>query len=78
MRGYKLIPTLTSFVGDFMESKSKWLSCCRGRKSCPEVLVEADVVHIKDDGGNEVKLSFREFDLVVEVVASIRKFPPSK
>jgi len=31
----------------------KWTKCCKGRK-CPEIAVEGNKVHIKDDFGNQV------------------------
>ena len=33
-----------------------WTSCCKGRKSCPEIALDGDKVHIKDDYGAEVTL----------------------
>jgi hypothetical protein len=63
-----------SFGGKAMSDDKKWAVCCRGRK-CPEVLVSDEEVLIKDDDGGEVKLSFRDFDLIVEVVHGIRDNP---
>lgn len=33
-----------------------WTKCCAGRRSCPEIALEGDNVHIKDDYGAEVVL----------------------
>jgi hypothetical protein len=60
-----------------MTEENKWATCCRGRK-CPEVLVKEDSVEIKDDHEGAVKLTFREFDLVVDVVKSMREHPESE
>jgi hypothetical protein len=35
----------------------KWTTCCKGRaSSCPEIAIDGDYVHIRDDYGAEVKL----------------------
>jgi len=40
--------------------------------------VKEDSVEIKDDHEGAVKLTFREFDLVVDVVKSMREHPESE
>jgi hypothetical protein len=35
----------------------KWTSCCKGRTSCPEIALDGDEVHIKDDYGTEVTIA---------------------
>jgi hypothetical protein len=40
-----------------MNENLKWTSCCKGRSSsCPEIALDGDKVHIKDDFGAEVTL----------------------
>lgn len=36
-----------------MSDSLKWTKCCKGRQ-CPEIALEGDNVHIKDDYGNQV------------------------
>lgn len=37
---------------------SSWQKCCRGRRSnCPQILVEGRVVYVRDDDGNQIKLT---------------------
>lgn len=55
-----------------INKKEQWKPCCRGRSCCPEVFVEEDRVHIKDDHDGEVHLTFREFDLIVATVSAMR------
>lgn len=58
----------------------EWETCCRGRRSaCPEVAVEGQVVHIRDDHGGQVQLTLAEFcDVQRVLIAKIaeRDSPP--
>ncbi len=41
---------------------SKWQKCCRGRRSnCPQILVEGRTIRVRDDAGNEIKLTLDQF-----------------
>lgn len=43
----------------------KWTKCCKGRK-CPEIALEGELVHIKDDYGNQVAVHRDQFPLFQE------------
>lgn len=44
----------------------KWTSCCKGRAKCPEIAIEGEKVHIKDDYGNQVVVDKNNFPLFEE------------
>ena len=39
-----------------MSEDLKWTTCCKGRANCPEIALDGDKVHIKDDYGSKVTL----------------------
>lgn len=41
---------------------STWQKCCRGRRSnCPHILVEGRTIYVRDDDGNQIKLTLDQF-----------------
>ena len=47
---------------------TKWEPCCRGRKCCPLVRIEGDVVFIQDDYGSIVKVTMDQLSAIYETV----------
>lgn len=45
----------------------EWTRCCKGRQSCPEIALEGDKVHIKDDYGNQVYVYRNNFPFFEEL-----------
>jgi hypothetical protein len=40
----------------------KWQKCCRGRRSeCPEIAIDGQYIHIKDDFGGMIVLTLDQF-----------------
>ena len=64
----------------------KWLTCCKGRSSCPQIAVTGKAVHIKDDYGNQIVMSITDikqlnFDIAsksteIRLHGNERKKPP--
>ena len=52
------------------EVDPQWESCCRGRKSCPQIKQVEEVFLIKDDDGNVIKLTADQLKDVMEYVNS--------
>lgn len=55
-----------------------WESCCRGRRStCPEISVEGDVVRIRDDDGNQIRVTLSQFeDIRLKLNEIVGRRPP--
>ena len=37
-----------------------WQKCCRGRRNCPQVAVEGRTIYIRDDDGNQIKVTLAQ------------------
>lgn len=55
-----------------------WQKCCRGRRSnCPQILVEGKVIRVRDDDGNEIKLTLDQFqDIHFRLKEIVTQRPP--
>lgn len=51
-----------------------WTLCCRGQgRKCPEILVQDNILRIRDDDGAVVTMSLDQFDDVVATLqAAVR------
>ncbi len=50
----------------------KWVTLCRGKSCCPSISVEGDTVHIKDDDGAQVKITFDQLEDIARSANKIR------
>ena len=50
---------------------SDWQKCCKGRKSCPHVKIDGNIVSIKDDDDNVVTMTL---DQLQDVYLQLHEF----
>jgi hypothetical protein len=53
----------------------KWTLCCRGQgRKCPEILVQDNILKIRDDDGAVVSMSLDQFNDVVATLQEAIRF----
>ena len=51
----------------------KWVVLCRRANCCPSVAVDGGMLHIKDDDGQQVKITLDQFDDIAQAVKDLRE-----
>jgi len=67
--------TRESFQPLLANAMGKWTLCCRGQgRKCPEILVQDNILKIRDDDGAVVSMSLDQFNDVVATLQEAIRF----
>ena len=51
----------------------KWKTLCRGKNCCPSIAVDGDDLYIRDDDGEQIKITLDQHDDIAHAVKAIRE-----
>lgn len=51
----------------------KWTTLCRGKGCCPSIALEGEMLHVKDDYGQQIKITLNQLDDIVAAAGRMER-----